>query len=296
MTTKKPTTTNDNKEPLPVMRDEFSSSEFLDPKARLPRIQALRGENPAQCGYFVPGGESAKAGFDFALIEEYLTDYTFNSGESETGFLFKQPRMLVVARSGLLGFSRQQTKEEGNLAVLGHWQKSFKENADVGNVQMYEVVLLGKDDKPLHSSPLSYVAKGANGASFSQEWQKFCWEITNCRALNLRIAAREMDARFRVCCVFEPVIAREIVGKKEKAPVCKIVGHTVATLENWKSLFIGYDAPLKEQIWESLQPLTIAPAEKYMAIAPAVDVVADAGWDAEPENPDHDWGVLSEIH
>ncbi|MEG3920728.1 DUF5895 domain-containing protein [Microcoleus sp. T3_A4] len=39
---------------LPLERDEFASPDFVDPEARLPRIQAVRGEsNLEHCGYFV---------------------------------------------------------------------------------------------------------------------------------------------------------------------------------------------------------------------------------------------------
>jgi len=37
----------------PVAKDEFASAQFLDPNARLPRIQALRGMSPDLCGYFL---------------------------------------------------------------------------------------------------------------------------------------------------------------------------------------------------------------------------------------------------
>ena len=55
--------------------DEFCSPDFIDPNGRLPRIQAVRGEDPKQFGYFVPLGEMAKAGwadFDESQITEYF--------------------------------------------------------------------------------------------------------------------------------------------------------------------------------------------------------------------------------
>ena len=36
------------------IRDRFAAPEYVNPNARLPRIQALRGENGAsECGYFI---------------------------------------------------------------------------------------------------------------------------------------------------------------------------------------------------------------------------------------------------
>ena len=45
-------------------RDEFASPDFVDPDARLPRIQAVRGEsNLEHCGYFITADNMAQAGW-----------------------------------------------------------------------------------------------------------------------------------------------------------------------------------------------------------------------------------------
>ncbi|MCT7953627.1 DUF5895 domain-containing protein [Ancylothrix sp. C2] len=41
--------------------NEFCSPAFIDPNGRLPRIQAVRGEDPKQFGYFVPFSEMASS-------------------------------------------------------------------------------------------------------------------------------------------------------------------------------------------------------------------------------------------
>jgi Family of unknown function (DUF5895) len=75
--------------------DMFASSEYVDPNARLPLIQALRGENgAAECGYFVSEKDLANAGW-FAYEESDIILYEFNSGGKERGLLFKQPRKTV---------------------------------------------------------------------------------------------------------------------------------------------------------------------------------------------------------
>lgn len=43
-------------------KDEFATTEYLDPDARLPRIQALRGATTKMCGYFVAVNQMAAAG------------------------------------------------------------------------------------------------------------------------------------------------------------------------------------------------------------------------------------------
>ena len=251
-----------NAEPTTIMEpDEFASSEFIDPNARLPRIQALRGITPQLCGYFLNIDEMAKAGFiDFDSVADKLIEYTFeSSGETEQGLLLQKPRMLVCPRTPLLGFDRAATQESEQLVILGHWQRSFKEDDNVGNCQFYEVILLNEENQPLHTVPLSYVAKGANQATFSQEWQKLTQEVTTCHAIANGIAARPKDARFKSLCVFELEVTRELVGTKQKSFTCRVTGHTAPTPDTWKQFFVGYNPILKKQVWDGLQP-TLPPS------------------------------------
>ena len=66
-----------------VIRDEFASEEYINPDAKLPRIQAMRGEDPSQCGYFIPIDQAAKAGW-INFDEKNLIDYAFASGDKNT--------------------------------------------------------------------------------------------------------------------------------------------------------------------------------------------------------------------
>jgi hypothetical protein len=185
----------------PETKDEFADPQYLDPKARLPRIQALRGMSPDLCGYFLSVEEMAKSGWvDFDPVADQLVTYTFeSSGQQEQGILLKAPRMLVCPRTPLL-------------------------------------------------------AKGSNQASFSAEWQKLTEEITACHAIASGIVARPKNALFKSLCVFAFTVARELVGKKQKSPACRVVAHESVTMENWRDYFVGYDANLKTQAWEGLQP------------------------------------------
>ena len=249
-------TQSNNGNGVVLERDEFASSEYLDPYAKLPRLQALRGTSPEKCGYFISIEQLAKAGWlDFDSIVDNLTTYTYeSSGNQEQGLMMPKPRMLVCVKSPLLGFDRQATKEEEQLIILGHWKRQYKEDDNIGNCQLYEVILLDQENKPLHTVPLSYVAKGANQATFSQEWQKFLNQLTVCHAITNAIAARPKDARFKSLCVFNFSTKREIVGKKQKSFACRVSEHEVPNLDNWRSYFVGFDRTLKELIWEGLQP------------------------------------------
>jgi hypothetical protein len=142
-------------EPLP--KDEFADPQYLDPNARLPRIQALRGMSPDLCGYFLSVEEMAKSGWvDFDPVADQLVTYTFeSSGQQEQGLLLKSPRMLVCPRTPLLAFDRQVSMETEQMAILGTWRREYRDDDNVGNCQMYEVLLLDTNNQPLHTVPLS---------------------------------------------------------------------------------------------------------------------------------------------
>lgn len=235
-------------------RDEFASADYLNPYAKLPHIQALRGTSDDNCGYFITVDQMAKAGWwDFESYQ--LTTYTYeSSGNQEQGLMLSNPRMLVCLKSPLLGFDRKATLEEEQLVIVGQWKRQYKEIENIGNCQFYEVILLNSDNKPLHSVPLSYVAKGANQATFSQEWQKLIDKITVCHAITNGIAARPKDSRFNALCVFSFSTKREIVGKKQKSFACRVVNHEVPNLDNWRNYFVGFNHIIKDQVFEGLQP------------------------------------------
>jgi len=91
-------------------RDRFAAPEYVNPNARLPSIQALRGENSAsECGYFITEAEMAKAGWG-QVDESQMIIYEYNSGGKELRLLIQSPRMLVVPRSPLFAFDRQVSR------------------------------------------------------------------------------------------------------------------------------------------------------------------------------------------
>ncbi len=241
---------------ITIEKDEFCNCEYIDANAKLPRIQALRGNTPDLCGYFINIDEMAKAGW--MNLEDYgdkLITYTFeSSGEQEQGLLFPAPRMLVCPRTPVLGYERQASQEQKQLVILGIYQQDWKEEPNISNIQYYEIFLVNEQNQPLHSIPLAYAAKGANGATFGIEWQKFITEMTNCHGLANGIAARPKDNRFKSLCVFACQTKRELVGDKQKSFACRVVGHETPTVENWKDYFLGFDNYLKQVVWEALQP------------------------------------------
>ena len=253
-----PTTTqlrNSHSTSTVIERDEFSSPEYLDPNARLPQIQALRGTSPQTCGYFISIDKMVKSGW-LSYDEEKLTTYTYeSSGNTEQGILIPHPRMLVCPKTPLLAYDRTASLENQQRVILGTYQRDYKEDDNIGNIQYYEVILLDAENRPLHQVPLSYAAKGANGATFSIAWQEFIDRLTNCHALANQIPARAKDNRFKSLCVFSFQTKREKVGNKQKSFACRVVSYDQPNSDNWKDYFLGYDQQLKPIVWDSLQPM-----------------------------------------
>src|SRR4028118_565897 len=114
-----------------IERDEFANPDFVDPDARLPRIQAVRGEsNLEHCGYFITADNVAQAGW-LDLDESQLIEYTFNSGEVEQGILIRKPRMIVCPKSPVLAFDRDESEKLQQTAIVGLYDSLAKGNERV---------------------------------------------------------------------------------------------------------------------------------------------------------------------
>ncbi len=258
---------NLNHQPI---RDRFASPEYCDPNAKLPFIQSLRGENPRECGFFVSWEQMTKAAW--LDLPETLDPYTFASGVVESGLLFKQPRMLVVPKSGLLAARTVKTDNGSELELLGKY-RDFKGQTGVTNIEIFEVLLLDGDNQPLHEVPLQYIAKGATQATFAFHYQQLLLEVTMCHAQANGISARPKTLEFNALCVFEFEVVRELAGNGQKAPACKIASHTKPTIDNWESFFLGRNDDLAERV---LQLLNIPVSSAVFAAAKPIAQIAPA--------------------
>jgi Family of unknown function (DUF5895) len=221
-------------------KDRFASADYIDPAAKLPKIQALRGEKgDIDCGYFITEAEMEKAGWYSCKAKDLVT-YQFNSGGQEKGLLLKNPRMLVVQKSPIFAFDRQASTQEKRMIVSGAYSRqAHKEREKYGLGQFYEVLLLDENNEPLHELPLGYMAKGANQSSFSVHWQQLVNEVTRCHAQANGIPARPKNSMFTCLCVFQFSVKRELAGTSMKSYACKVDGHISPTAANWESFFLG---------------------------------------------------------
>ena len=273
--------------PQPV-RDRFASPEYCNPNAKLPYIQSLRGENPGECGFFVSLDQMGKA--SWLNVPETLDSYTFSSGAIEKGLIFRQPRMLVIPKSGLLA-ARSVKGENGSseLELLGKYGE-FKGQAGVSNIQIFEVMLLDLNNCPLHEIPFQYIAKGATQATFSFHYQQFLLEITTCHAQANSISARPKTLEFNALCVFEFEVVRELAGNNiQKAPACKVASHSKPTMDNWTNFFLGRNDELADRVLQLLDiPVSnavFAAAKPVAQLPPVTEPVAQiCSYDVEDES------------
>ena len=273
--------------PQPV-RDRFAAPEYCNPLAKLPIVQSLRGENPAECGFFVSLDQMGKA--SWLNIPETLDSYTFSSGAIEKGLIFRQPRMLVIPKSGLLA-ARSVKGENGSseLELLGKYGE-FKGQAGVSNIQIFEVMLLDLNNCPLHEIPFQYIAKGATQATFSFHYQQFLLEITTCHAQANGISARPKTLEFNALCVFEFKVTRELAGNGQKAPACKIASHSKPTMGTWESFFLGRNDELADRVFQLLDiPVSnavFAAAKPVAQLPPVTEPVAQICSDDSEDESD----------
>jgi Family of unknown function (DUF5895) len=245
-------------------QDKFASADYIDPAAKLPKIQALRGEKgDIDCGYFLAETEMEKAGWKSFAVKD-LTIYQFNSGGKERGLLLKTPRMLVVQRSPLFAFDRQASTQEKRMIVSGAYSRqAHKEREKYGLGQYYEVLLLDENNEPLHELPLGYMAKGANQSSFSSHWQQLVNEVTRFHAQANGIPARPKNSMFTCLCVFQFSVKRELAGSSMKSYACKVDGHISPTAANWENFFLGRNEEKADRFLNLM-----VPAEPTMVCLP----------------------------
>jgi len=257
------------------LTDALPATDFSYPYA-----QALRGENPAQCGYFVPLSQAEKAGWK-NLEGTEMTEYAYNSGKTEVGILLQKPRMILTPICQLGAFDRQASQTEETLVVLGEWDRAkHSKDPNAGNFQIFLVMFMDANKQPLHDIPLRLFAKGSHQATLSIEWQKFCTSVARCQAEANKTLFRPKNEVFNALCIFQPIIIRKSVGDKVKSPACYIDGYVHPTVLNWQNFFLGTDERLADAIIDILNPrsrsLLSPPSAGTIMLAPASELVTPA--------------------
>lgn len=232
-------------------RDQFTSDEFIDKNAALPTVIVLNDE--LHCGYFIPVSTMAKCGWvDFD--ESQLISHKFRSFQIEQGVLITNPRMLVCPKTELYQFDVQASEQQRKRAIIGLYDAALKDDKNIKTERLYLVFFLDENNKPLHTSPLKYAARGVNGATFETERRAFKAELETSHALINQVPAKPKNDKFHSLGVFCFTTTPELVGEKQnKSWCCRVISHERPTTENWQDYFVGY-TNFKDYAWSALEP------------------------------------------
>lgn len=239
-----------------ITTDEFAKDSFIDRNVQLPTVIVLNHE--VRCGYFIPVSTMAKIGW-INFDESQLIEHTFKSRNTEEGVLITSPRMLVVPKSDLYQFDRKASVEAKSKVVVGLYNPDLRGDPNIKTERLYLIFFLDSNNKLLHSLPLKYAARGANGASFEAHRRAFKGELEACHAIANKIPARAKNDLFHSLGVFAFETKAELVGTDtDNAWACRVVNHEKPTHDNWKDYFVGFGEE-KDYVWQSLEP-TVAPS------------------------------------
>ena len=231
-------------------RDIFTSEEFIDRNASLPTVIVLNDQH--NYGYFIPVSTMARCGW-INFDEKQLVSHTFRSGAEEQGILLRNPRMLVCPKTDLYQYDLKASEEQQTKVIVGLYNAELKNDLNIKTERLYLVFFLDENNQPLHTTPLKYAARGVNGATFELERRVFKAEIEACHAITNQVPAKPRNDLFHALSVFCFTTKAELAGDRQKAWVCRVVGHEKPTTENWKSYFVGFSS-LKEYAWSALEP------------------------------------------
>ncbi len=251
--------------------NKYLTRQYAATDFSFPYVQGLRGEDPKQYGYFVPLSQANKAGWR-NLDADKLTEYAYNSGQTEVGILLQQPRMCITPVCQLGMFDRKASTEEDTLVVIGKYDRQHRDDENIGCFQIYLVMFFDEQKEPLHDIPLKLMAKGAHQATLSEQWQQFCVAVARCQAQANKVFFSPRNEVFNALCLFQPNLIRKSVGEKAKSPALYVDGYIQPTVDSWQNFFLGTDENLADMVVGLMNPrsrfLLADPTPGTIAIAP----------------------------
>jgi Family of unknown function (DUF5895) len=239
-----------NAKSLSVERDldEFDSAAFEEHRESLPYLQMLNHQNPTQCGFFITL-ENAKAAH-FIPTEEWTEHLAvFQNGQTEEGYRTLTARFLILRKSKLLMFDRE------NGESIGDYQKSRYDRATMVLKTRYLTFLVDKEKCLLHQSPLLFTTKGSFCGSFGETLKQFHSEMSKAYGAATH-AKKPRGDRFMALSVLAVRVTPVLKGDKKKSWVCSVESHGIPTIENWQQFFVGYQPELKDHILTAVDAWT----------------------------------------
>ena len=207
-----------------------------------PFMQVVNGNTAAakDFGLFILETEAKKVDFQPRAGWKEHEKYFGSNTEPSKGYICQKPRLLLV-RSGPLSMYTVDGE------YLGVYDQEVRANLNPILKTRYLVYILDEANKPLHSKPITFTAKGAFGGSFGAAYKQFKLDVES--VLNQR-----RTGEFWAYCVFEFEIKPVQKGKAPSmAWVSSVTNVTKPTIDTLSSLFVGLDKELKAQIKEAYE-------------------------------------------
>ena len=218
----------------PTSIDEFAGDEYAPAYQPLPYLQVLNHKDPEQSGFFI-SSENATA-VNFQPTQEWQPhEAHFLSGGSAVGYRSLTARLVVMRRSPLLMFAREDR------TFLGTFDRNHYNPDEVMLKTRYLVYLVSQQKQLLHDAPLQFTAKGSLCGSFGEHYNQFHIQMN-------RAYGKPRGDRFFALTIFAVKLQPTLKGREQKSWVCSILEHGIPTVENWKAFFLGYDNTIKHKL------------------------------------------------
>ncbi len=149
-----------------------------------------------EIGFFVKATEAEKAGF---IPDDTWQPYEASLGDgTEVGFITQSPKFVIIHKSqreiqhrpskddrfSFVGLAWENGAETSLLATAKADKNHYK--VVVRNL----ILFLGKDDQPLHATPIQYTAKGAFAASLYAETKDLYEKVSKTYFTRLKMAGK----------------------------------------------------------------------------------------------------------
>ena len=176
--------------------------------ASLPYCQIISPPNHAptlkkggfDMGFFLKKEQAEAAGFK--PDENWKPAAPILGGEEQDGYICTHPRFVVISKSDL---EIQQQNETGRWSFAGlafengqptEWRRAFlNDRAAYKQVSRHLLLFLGADNKPLHTSPIQWTAKGGLSGALYQEGKTLIEQVNKCYAHMVRQAGQKFSGQ-----------------------------------------------------------------------------------------------------
>lgn len=268
-----------------TVQDEFSSEDYKSDRG--PSYPYLKVLNSAKVhGILIPYDQAQIAGWKDLNIYPMYEQFLRSSGETDAGMHVENPRMLVI-RVG------EQLRLDRSRKVCGKWIKGDKERG-FKPAQKALVFFLDRDNQPLHEVPFGWTIKGYMQYSFIDSLERYRRDFETAWAQARGEVKTAKNQKFHSMVVFDWMSGSELKGSNQESNyACTVRGYTIPTVENYKSLFVGYDAEVKAAVLEAFDD-----SEgwgNYKTSEPDPEPEPTSEYALDPVPPPNGEGIMSQL-